>query len=152
MNLVQKLSRPAVWTFAVMVALITSAVVAHATQSLSVPNAATVSYNLAAGANSAAITPSSSKPVFVMGVCTTAGTRGVGQVTLLRIPANFIEWVGLESPAGAAITSGFSGAAGTHIVYLDFGSQVDIEVNSPDTIRVHNGAAAARAGNVTLIW
>jgi hypothetical protein len=29
---------------------------------------------------------------------------------------------------------------------------VDIQVNGIDTIRVHNGAGAARAGNVTLIW
>jgi hypothetical protein len=69
-----------------------------------------------------------------------------------RSPAAFLEWVGLESTAGAAITQGFSGAAGTHILYLDFAHQVDIEVNTPDSFRVHNGAAAVRTGNVTLIW
>jgi hypothetical protein len=76
----------------------------------------------------------------------------VGYVTMLRIPANFLEWVGLESTAGAAITQGFSGVAGTHILYLDFSHQVDIEVNTTDSFRVHNGAAAVRTGNVTLIW
>ena len=73
-------------------------------------------------------------------------------MTLLDIPSSFIEWVGLESPSRASITQGFSSAAGTHIVYIDFAHQVDIEVNSPDTIRVHNGAPALRSGSVTLIW
>jgi hypothetical protein len=60
--------------------------------------------------------------------------------------------VGLESHAGAAITQGFSGVNGTHILYLDFADQVDLEVNTTDSFRVHNGATAVRAGNVTLIW
>ena len=71
---------------------------------------------------------------------------------MLRIPGSFLQWVGLESSAGAAITQGFSGVAGTHIVFLDFSHQVDIEVNTTDSFRVHNGAAAQRTGNVTLIW
>jgi hypothetical protein len=29
---------------------------------------------------------------------------------------------------------------------------VDIQMASVDTIRVHNGSAGTRAGNVTLIW
>ena len=116
------------------------------------PNKNSISYNLAPGANSGAISVPPNLPVLVMGVCTTFNYRGVGQATLLHIPANFIEWVGLESTAGAGITQGYSGAAGTHIVYLDYSHQVDIEVNSPDTIRVHNASSATRTGNVTLIW
>jgi hypothetical protein len=60
--------------------------------------------------------------------------------------------VGLESPAGAAITQGFGGVVGTHIVYLDFSHQVDIEVEDGTSFRVHNGAAAQRTGNVTVVW
>jgi hypothetical protein len=135
-----------------VVATLTLAVVAQATQTITTPNAAFISYNLAPGANSAAIFPAANQSVLVMGTCTTLNFRGVGHVTMLRIPASFLEWVGLESHAGAAITQGFSGVAGTHIVYLDFSHQVDIEVNTTDSFRVHNGAAARRTGNVTLIW
>jgi hypothetical protein len=135
-----------------VVAIITSAVVANATQTITTPNAAFISYNLAAGASSAAITPASNKPVLVMGVCTSLGVRGVGQVSLLHIPSSFLEWTGLESPFSASITNGFSGAAGTHIVYIDYSHQVDIQVASPDTIGVHNASGAVRTGNVTLVW
>jgi hypothetical protein len=62
-------------------------------------------------------------------------------------------WVGLESTPNATITQGgVSGAVGTHILYFDSFHQVDIQVASADTIRIHNGSAGTRAGNVTLIW
>lgn len=136
----------------VIMAVLTFTVVVQATQTITTPNAALVSYNLAAGANSAAIFPAANQSVLVMGTCTTLNFRGVGHVTMLRIPSSFLEWVGLESHAGAAITQGFSGVPGTHIVYLDFSHQVDIEVNTTDSFRIHNGATAVRTGNVTLIW
>ena len=117
-----------------------------------VSNNIVLNYNLAPGANSAAITPVANVPVLVMGVCTSFGVRGVGQVSLLHIPGSFIEWVGLESPLGASITSGYSPPYGRHIVWIDYAHQVDIQVASPDTIRVHNGSGAVRTGNVTLVW
>ena len=134
------------------VVALTFGVVAKATQVISTPNASFISYNLAPGASTFLITPPANQAVFVMGTQTTLGFRGVGSVTLLHIPSSFIEWVGLESTAGAAITQGFSGAAGTHILWIDFAHQVDVRVGSPDTILVHNGAGAARTGNLTLIW
>ena len=45
-----------------------------------------------------------------------------------------------------------SAAAGTHIVYLDFSHQVDIQVASADTFVVHNASSGTRTGNVTVIW
>ncbi len=87
-----------------------------------------------------------------MGVNTSIGIQGAGQATLSQITGGVIGWIGLESPPAATITSGFSGTAGDHIVYIDFGQLVDIEVNSADTIRIHNGATAGRTGTVTLIW
>jgi len=149
-----KSSRPFALIIAAVIAFTTVAVVANATTTLTVPNAATLTYNLAAGSVSGAIVPATSRPVLVMGTCTTVGFRGVGQVTLL-IPSaapQFVEWVGLESPAPAGITSGFSGAAGAHIVFLDFAHQVELEVRTVNTIRVANAAGAARTGIVTLIW
>jgi hypothetical protein len=139
---------------ATVIVIITSMVVANATQTITTPNAAFISYNLAAGANSAPITPATNKSVLVMGCCTTSFDQGVGQVSLLHIPSAFIEWFGLEttSTGNATTTSGATGVAGTHIVYLEFAHSVDIRVASADTILIHNGAAATRAGNVTLVW
>ena len=149
---IQKFSRPGVILLATVVAIITSIVVANATQTITAPNAAFIAYSLAAGANSAPITPVTNKSVLVMGCCTTSGIPGVGQVSLLHLPSTDIEWVGLESTGGAAITQGFTNVAGTHIVYIDFYHLVDIQVASADTIRVHNGEGFTVAGNVTLIW
>src|SRR5260370_9745638 len=53
---IQKFSRPGVILLATVVAIITSVVVGNATQKITTPNAAFISYSLAAGANSAAIT------------------------------------------------------------------------------------------------
>jgi len=150
----QKFSRPGVILLATVVAIITSMVVANATQSITTPNAAFISYSLAAGANSAPITPATNRSVLVMGCCTTGFVTGVGQVSLLHVPSIGIDWVGLESygGAGATITSGLTAAPGVHIVFIDFNHKVDIQIASADTIRIHNGDAATRAGNVTLIW
>jgi len=137
---------------ATVVAIITSMVVANATQTFATPNAAYISYSLAAGVNSAPITPATSKSVLVMGCCTTSNDEAVGQVSMLHIPSNYITWVGLESTSGAAITQGVSFVATTHIVWIDHAHKVDIQVASADTIRVHNADSSTKAGNVTLIW
>ncbi len=138
---------------AAVVAVVTLSVLVPATHAVALgPNAATFAYDLAAGANSAVFTPVAEKPVLVMGVQTNLGYRGVGYVTLLRVTSSFLEWTGVESPASAAITSGFSGTAGTHIVYLDYSHLVDIRVNSTDTFIVHNANTIPMAGTVTIIW
>jgi len=137
---------------ATVVAIMTCLTVANATQTITTPNAVKITYNLAAGTSSAAITPATNISVSVMGSCTNKG--GVGQVTLQHIPSNGIYWVGLESPTGfgSDITSGFTATPGAHIVYIEINHQVDIQVASIDTILIHNGAAAPRTGNVTLVW
>ena len=149
---IQKSSRLTVMLVAAVVAIVTSKVVADTEQALVTPNKTVISYILAPGANQAIGAPPANLPLLVMGCCTTFNFRGVGHVSLLHIPASFIEWVGLNSTPGASITQGFSSAVGTHIVWIDFSHQVDIQVAGPDTIRVHNGAAFVRGGNVTLIW
>lgn len=135
-----------------LVAVLTLAVGVHAAQTITTPNAAEVKYDLTAGENSAAVTPVASTPVLVMGVQNSLGYRGVGQVAMLHVPSSFLEWTGIESPAAAALTSGFSGTAGTHIVYLDYSHLVQIEVASPDTFVIHNGNTITMTGVVTLIW
>ena len=141
---------------ATVVAVITSIVVANATQTITAPNAAYITYNLAANTTSAPITPATNRSVLVMGCCTTLGNTGVGQVSLLHIPSFNISWVGLESYAGvpAAITQGASNTLGTHIVFIDGNHVVDIQVASAgaNTIQIHNANTITEAGNVTLIW
>jgi hypothetical protein len=150
---IQKFSRPGVILTAIVVVIITSIVVANATQTITAPNAAFVSYNLAAGTSSAAITPVANKSVLVMGcVSDQSGDDGVGQVTLLRVGTSFIQWVGLESTFNAAITQGVTVQTGTHILYINRAHSVEIQTASSDTILIHNGSAGTRAGNVTLIW
>jgi hypothetical protein len=146
---IQKSSRWAAMLLATLVAIITCLAVANATQTITTPNAALISYNLASGANSAAITPATNRSVLVMGCCTTGG--GVGHVSLMHIPSTIIEWVGLESNNAAAITQGATSTA-HHIVYINASHTVDIQVASADTILIHNAHPAVQAGNVTLIW
>jgi hypothetical protein len=152
MQVKSKIRRYGSLLLAVAVVVLTLAVVGNAAQSLTVPNAAIVTYNLAAGANSAAITPVANQSVFLMGSQTTAGYRGIGMATILHVPASFIEWVGVESPSAAAVTSGFSATVGTHILYLDFSHLVDVQVAGPDTIRIHNGNSVNQTGDLKLIW
>jgi len=135
-----------------IVTTLTFAVVAQAIQTITLPSAALITYDLAPGTNSAPITPDINTPVFVMGTQNNLGFRGVGQVTLLRVPGSFLEWVGLDSTAGAAITQGFSSAAGTRIVSLDFSHCVNLRVNSADTFVVNNACGVQASGKVKLIW
>jgi len=147
-----KLSRLASLLLAAFVITLTLVITQHVAAVGTTPNAAFVNYNLAAGAKSAPITPVGNQSVLVMGTCLTLGDRGVGSVTLLRVPGNFLEWVGLNSPTNGTITQGLSNTAGTQIVQIDFSGGVFIEVNTADTFVVHNTASAARTGNVLLIF
>jgi hypothetical protein len=141
---------------AAVVAIITSAVVANATQTITTPNAMKITYNLAPGANSAAITPAANTSVLVMGCCTTTGLLAVGHVSLLHTPGTLMAWTGVESHSGMPTTfaSGTSDAPGAHIVFIDAAHVVDVQIGTTvDTIRVHNGhASLTLAGNVTVIW
>ena len=137
---------------AVVVATLTLAIVGRAAQTLSVPNASVISFTLAPGANSAPITPVTNQAVFLIGTQTGAGYRGVAMATILHVPSSFIEWVGLESTSGAAITEGFNSTPGTHILYLDLSHLVDVQVASADTIWIHNANTITMTGNVKLIW
>jgi hypothetical protein len=158
---IQKSSRPGVILLATVVAIITCMTVANATQTITTPNAASISYSLATGGTSAPITPVTNKSVLVMGCCTTGGDQGSGHVSLVHIPSGAIigsiNWTGVESfnpfvTTANAITGGFTSNANIHVVYIDAAHAVDIKTASADTILVHNSAAFTVAGNVTLIW
>jgi hypothetical protein len=143
-----KSSRWAAILVATVVAIITSVVVANATQTVTTPNAAFITYNLNPGTSSAAITPAINRSVLVMGCCTNS-TEGVGHVSLVHTPG-FILWSGSDFATGP--TRGSSLAAGTHIVYINGLQNVDIQTASADTILIHNAHTLTHAGNVTLIW
>jgi hypothetical protein len=117
-----------------------------------IANRIVVPYNLAAGANSVPVAIPANVPVQVTGIGTSPGVRGVAFAAMLRIPNSFLEWTGLESTTGSVITEGFSATLGRHILFLDFAHQVDIQVNDANRIRIHNGAAAPRAGSVLITW
>jgi len=153
---VQKSSRPLVILLATVVAIITSIVVANATQTITTPNAASISYSLAAGADSAATTLATNKSVLVMGCCTGPATdAGVGQVSLLATgnASVGLQWGGLESTPNINFTQGSDAIAkGLHIVFIDYAHKVDIRVASFAAILIHNADTVTHAGNVTIIW
>ena len=132
----------------------------QAVQTTTTPNAFQVFYSLNPNTTTVSYTTAANVPVHLMGTCITPGTRGVGSVSLLRIPGAFVEWVGLNSPSNGTITQGFSGTEGTNIVQLDFGGSVYVEVGNVggagngtrDSIRVINTGASLRQGYLTLIW
>ena len=94
---IQNSSRWLVIVLATLVLILTTMVVANASLTFTTPNAVKINYSLAAGANSAAITPAPNTSVQVMGCCTTIGDLGVGHVSLLSITGTGIDWVGLNS-------------------------------------------------------
>ena len=119
-----------------------------------VPTEVSVAYNLAAGAVSAPINLPANFPIHLVGVNLTVGTRGVGEASLLSIAGSggFVEWVGINSTTLGTISQGFSGAAGTTIIFIDFGQKVSIEVASATSIRVHNLNTVTETGRVTLTY
>jgi hypothetical protein len=112
-----------------------------------------VKYTLAPGATSNPIAvPATNTPVSMTCTQNAVGYRGVGQATVLRVaPASFLEWVGMDI-ASSAISSGFSAAGGTHIVYCDYSKTVDIQVHSATQIQIVNTNTITMSGVVTFIW
>jgi hypothetical protein len=84
------------------------------------------------------------RPVQILATILTPSHRGVSQVNILQCCGStptFLEWVGLNSPNTASITSGFSSTLGTPILKMDFDGEMLIEVNDASTIRLHNTSA-----------
>ena len=117
------------------------------------PTEITYHFDVPAGKTSGAITIPASVPVLVMWVNNQPGYRGVGQATMLRITGSFLEWVAYDSlSSGATLDDGFSGTAGTHIEYMDYSQEVDLQVASPGTIKVVNNNSSATSITLTLIY
>ena len=109
-------------------------------------------FTIAPGAKSALITPPANVPVAIRAVQLTQGYRGVASTTLLRIAGQFLEWTGIESPAVAAIASGFGSGVGQHILYVDYGHKVDLQVASADSFVVNNAGSYTATVKVVLTY
>ena len=141
---------------AAVVATLTLSVVVHATQVITTPNAASASYSLAPGANSANITPALNTPVMILadqtGVVCKCDNVGSSLMTVVNSTVDGeLVWNGFESNRGG-LTSGFNPAAGTHIVFTDFAHLVDLQVSNATSFHVHNSGGSTYNGNVTMIW
>jgi hypothetical protein len=148
------ISRLAILVIAVVVAVSASDVANAKKSTKNKGGRIFVTYDLAAGAISAPIEIPVEQAVQVAGVCTTTGFRGVGQATVLRVTDDeaLLEWVGLDSPFAARITSGFSADPGTTIVFIDWMHTVSVEVNDASSFRIHNASNGHKTGNVTVAW
>ena len=113
-----------------------------------------VSYSLAAGGVSAAITVPPDRPVQVIGLDLTSGSEGLGEVSLVVRPGGLFQWAGIHSySSGPAAFSVFAdGGPGHTIVFIDFQHKVAIETGTPGTIRIHNTNTTTQSGTVSLMW
>jgi hypothetical protein len=134
------------------IALVTTAVVTNAAITISAPNCVRMAYSLNAGGTTAGITPATDTPVLLSATNLNSNNLSIGQATLVHLDGVMIRWVGLESTPSATIVHGGSTTPGTHIIYIDFNHQVDVEVLSADQIVVHNGAKSSQNGAIKLIW
>jgi hypothetical protein len=149
--------RPAKLMLAVLVAIATLAIVGKAAQTITTPNAASFTYSLAPGASSGNIAPAANVPVMILAdqTGTVCDCDNVGS-SLMTVVSSTVDhelvWNGFESNKGG-LTEGFSPTAGTHIMFIDFGHIVDLQVTNATSFHVHNASTSERYnGNVTLIW
>jgi glycine cleavage system aminomethyltransferase T len=80
---------------------------------------------------------------------------GVGQVSLLRLPGQYIVWTGLNAYNGIGVTTagGYSPSLGATIIFIDYAHLLAVEVAGPDAIRIHNTSSFdTDIGSVSLMW
>jgi hypothetical protein len=113
-----------------------------------------IAYDLLPGTSSALITPPADTPVFVIANNTTSGDRGTSFISLERLAGTFLEWTGDSSPntanGGGAVTSGFTGVAGTSMVKVSFDGLVTLEVAGADSFVIHNASGLEQTGEIFM--
>ena len=114
-----------------------------------------ISYNLAAGASSTPISLPGNAPLLVIATNTTAGDRGIGSMTVLHVPGQFLEWSGVNSTTGTnpvpTTTGGFSATPNQPMLIVDYGALVTIQVADADHFMVHNATNSTEAGSVWIL-
>jgi hypothetical protein len=96
------------------------------------------------------------RPVQMMVSDVTPYYQGLGEVTLFATTGLSLTWTGTDVASDAestpAIDHGSAQAKGTHIMWADYSSSVDVRVENQDTIEIHNGTGEAQSVIVTFIW
>jgi hypothetical protein len=119
------------------------------------PSGTLISYTLAAGQSSAPITVPADRPVLVVATNTTSGNRGTASMTVEHAQGAFLEWSGMNSTANGAPTptlaGGFSGAAGTNMLNIDFFGNVHLRINNADSFVVVNTGGATETGSIWVL-
>jgi hypothetical protein len=151
----RNLTRPAQFVVAAVVGIATFAVVANATQAIELGRVS-ASYTVTSGSNSGNYTPKSNTPVIILAdqTGTVCGCDDVGSSLMTVVNSSVdgeLVWNGFESNGGG-LTEGFSPSAGTHIMYIDFGHAVDLEVTNGTSFHVHNAGGETANGTVTLLF
>ena len=150
--------RPAKFILAVIVAALTLAVVGHATQTIVTSNSAVYTYTLNPGQTGENISPPADTPVWITAdqTGTVCGCDDVGSSFMTLVNSSNdggLVWNGFESNKGG-LTTGYSPTLGTHIMYIDFLHNVDLEVNNGTSFHVTNSSSngATANGSVTMDW
>jgi hypothetical protein len=109
-----------------------------------------VKYSLSAFGDTAPITLPPNQMSFTTLSNTTDGNTGIAEASLLRIPGDHILWFARNATGQSSFNA--ASGQGTNIIPIDLAGTVYLQVDSADTIRIHNGSASTQIGNVTLIW
>jgi hypothetical protein len=117
------------------------------------PSGRVIKFDLAPGASSSPITVASDQPVFIVGNTTTVGYRGTGYMSLEHASGSFLEWTGVNASKGTTPTlaGGFTSAAGTNMITIDFSGQVSLQVADADHFVIHNASGGERTGSIWIL-
>jgi hypothetical protein len=105
-----------------------------------------VSYTVAAHSKLTEIlVPVTNRPIHMMAACAEQNDPGLGSATIMRLSngfSNSLEWVGADlggnRSGNANIGTGIEEPAGTHIIYADYFSYVDVEVQNDAHLQIQN--------------
>jgi hypothetical protein len=111
-----------------------------------------ISYSLAAGATKTINVPAVNTPVQVSCTQITNGDVGAAQATIIRGTTNDqLTWVGFDLHT-STVSGGSTPNSGLHIIWCDYGGEVDIESLTPTEIQVKNSSSFTAVGVVMFVY
>jgi hypothetical protein len=146
-----------------LVGVVTVAVVVHAAQTITTPNAMTIPYSLAFSGRSAPIAIPVNRPVFVMGADTdfaNNGNAGVGQATIIRNTSeNAVKSVSFDYANDILVSEKASLGTTVVIFDLDVHDRVGVLTDGANLIVFNSddsssgaGIPVGHTGVITMIW
>lgn len=98
--------------------------------------------------------PVTNRPVRMMVTNITPYYQGVGDATLIAVPGVSVMWVGTDTYAATNGTTehGSSQNKGTHMLWADYAATVDVQIEDPTTLQIHNGTGEAQNVIITFTW